>query len=119
MKEIYLKTIALMLFCVMAISGYAQKTVTGTVSDTQGPLPGVTVRIKDVTRATSTDDRGRFSIEVSNGETLTFSMIGYITKEVAIANQNNLTIVLDNDENALQEVVVTSLGIKKESRSLG
>ncbi|WP_134090366.1 SusC/RagA family TonB-linked outer membrane protein [Olivibacter sp. XZL3] len=119
MREIYSRALAALLFCMITISSYAQGTVSGTVSDNQGPLPGVTVRVKGTTRAASTDTRGNFSIQASTGETLTFSMIGYITQEMAITNQSSLTVSMQNDENALDEVVVTSLGIKKEAKSLG
>uniref|UniRef100_F4C224 TonB-dependent receptor plug n=1 Tax=Sphingobacterium sp. (strain 21) TaxID=743722 RepID=F4C224_SPHS2 len=119
MKEIYLRALAAVLFCMITISSFAQKAVTGTVSDAQGPLPGVTVRVKGTSRAASTDAKGNFSIQATSGETLTFSMIGYITQEIAITNQSSLTVSMQNDENALEEVVVTSLGIKKEAKSLG
>lgn len=119
MKELYSKAFAVVLLCIITFSSFAQTTVSGIVSDAQGVLPGVTVRVKGTTRASSTDANGRFTIQAANSEILSFSMIGYVVKDVPIGNQSILKVTLETDENALQEVVVTSLGIKKEAKSLG
>jgi len=100
---------------------YAQGTIKGTVtSKTDGmPLPGVNVLIKGKTVGTTTDVNGSFAIQVGSGETLTFSYIGYAVQEVVVTNQTQVNISLVEDATSLQEVVVTALGISKESRKLG
>jgi TonB-linked SusC/RagA family outer membrane protein len=100
---------------------FAQGTVRGTVtSKTDGmPLPGVNVLIKGKTIGTTTDVEGRYAIQASSGETLIFSYIGYTVQEVAVSSQTEVNISLEEDVTSLQEVVVTALGISKETRKLG
>lgn len=99
---------------------YAQKTVSGTVLDETGtPLPGASVVVKGTTNGTSTDFDGKFSLNVSDdAQTLVISFIGFITKEAAITD-GTINITLQADVSALDEVVVTALGIKREEKALG
>lgn len=95
-------------------------TVSGTVSDNSGsPLPGVNVVEKGTSNGTSTDFDGNYTIEVSNGATLVFSSLGYSNKEIAVNGQTTLNASLDEDASELDEVVVTALGIRKETKALG
>ena len=98
-----------------------QKKVTGTVVDSTGePLIGATVIQKGKTsNGVITDLDGNFSIDVPAGSTLVISCVGFATQEVAVGNQSNLSITLKDDSQAIDEVVVTALGIKRQSRSLG
>jgi len=97
-----------------------KKTITGIVRDAAGiPLPGVSVNEKGSTTATSTDNYGRFSIRVNANATLKFSFLGYTSQEIAIDNNATINVTLLEDTRALNEVVVTALGIKKEKRQLG
>lgn len=100
---------------------FAQGTVRGTItSKTDGmPLPGVNVLIKGKSVGTTSDVDGKFAIQASSGETLVFSYIGYTVQEVAVSSQTEINISLEEDVTSLQEVVVTALGISKESRKLG
>lgn len=109
----------LILFTVLSFRGYAQEmTVSGKVSDAAGgEIAGVNVVVKGTTRGTTTNDKGEYSITVDKGKTLTFSYIGYVTKEV-VANATILNISLAAEATALNEVVVTALGISREKRSL-
>ncbi|MET2986332.1 SusC/RagA family TonB-linked outer membrane protein [Aureibaculum conchae] len=95
---------------------YAQRTVTGTVNDASGPLPGASVIIKGTTTGTTTDFDGNFSVDVPEGNaTLVISFLGYVTKEVAVsANQSSITVTLEEDSQALDEVVVTALGFVEQ-----
>ncbi len=114
--------VCLILVLALCLSeAFAQGTVRGKVtSKTDGmPLPGVNVLLKGKTSGTTTDVDGRFSMEVGAGETLTFSYIGYAVQEVVVSNQTELNIALEEDVTNLQELVVTALGISKESRKLG
>lgn len=111
---------SLFLSVFITVSGQSQKTVTGTVfTADNSPLPGASVIVKGTTNGTSTDFDGRFSLNVAeNAQTLVISYLGYQPKEVAISNEP-FTIVLQEDINALDEVVLTALGIKREEKALG
>ena len=119
MKQMYLRCITVLLFSITAITVYAQKTVTGTVTETSGqPIPGVSITEKGTKNGTTTNTSGKFSLSVSSGAVLSFSFIGYKTKEVTVG-ETTINVVLESNENALTEVVVTALGIKREKKSLG
>ena len=110
----------LVLFAVFMLqSAFAQRTVSGTVSDDSGlPIPGANVMIKETKTGVQTDADGKFSIKAEANQTLVVSFIGYITKEVA-ASETNLKIKLKSDAVGLDEVVVTAQGIKRDKKSLG
>ncbi|WP_028296365.1 SusC/RagA family TonB-linked outer membrane protein [Olivibacter sitiensis] len=96
----------------------SQQTVSGNVNSAEGPLAGVSVAVVGRQVSTSTDGRGNFTISAEPGNTLRFSMIGYITQEVVISSATvNVTLV--TSDQSLDEVVVTAMGITKEKRSLG
>lgn len=120
MKQMYLKCTMLLLFTIATISVYAQRTVTGKVTDQSGqPLPGVSVLEKGTKNGTSTNSAGSFTISVNPGSVLTFSSIGLVTKEVTVGATGSVEVSLAEDANALTEVVVTALGVKREAKSLG
>lgn len=102
-------------------SSFAQqkKTVKGTVLDDLGPVVGASVGIKGSNQGTITDVNGNFSMQISDGDVLVISYIGYQTQEVKYAGQNSITIRLEASSQSLSEVVVTALGVKKEVRALG
>ncbi len=98
----------------------ADQKVTGKVLDENGEaLIGVSVSVKGTTNGVTTDGSGNFSITAPENGTLVFSYIGYQTQEVAINNRTSITVRLVPSSSALNEVVVTALGIKKEERTLG
>lgn len=98
---------------------WAQNSVTGTVNDETGlPLPGATVVVEGTSRGVATDFDGNFSIEAELGEVLVITYVGYAEQRITIGSQDNYTIGLSPD-NELEEVVVTSLGIKREKQALG
>ena len=116
MKKLLFLTMSLAL---MAFTGWAQKTVTGTVLDDKGlPLPGATVVEQGSSNGVSTDFDGNFSIDVADGASLEISYVGYSTTTVAVGDQDSISVTLSSD-NELEEVIVTALGIKREARSLG
>lgn len=93
--------------------------LTGKVVDEKGePLVGVSIRIKGTTTGTQSDANGNFTLDVQPNTVLIVSYIGYGTKEVAAGGKSTITITLNSNTN-LNEVVVTALGIKKESKKLG
>ena len=114
MKKIILSSL---LIFATSISVYAQQ-ITGSVSDDNGlPLPGASIVIQGTSDGTTTDFDGNFSIESSQGSSLVISYVGYESQIIVVgSSQINVQLVSDN---ALDEVVVTALGISREKKSLG
>ncbi len=101
----------------MAQDGY---TLTGTVVDEANvPIPGVNVIIQNTTRGTSTDFDGNYSIDVSSGEVLEFSSLGFASQAIPIDGQQTLNITLAEDSAQLDEVVVVGYGTRKKSHLTG
>ena len=99
--------------------GSFDKIVSGVVSDSSGPLPGVTVIISGTSYGTQTNFDGEYSIKVNKGDELQFNYIGFRTSGKIVGSSSTIDIVLQEDANALEEVVVTGYGISKEKKSLG
>jgi len=98
-----------------SIEGY-----TGKVTDENGePLVGVAVSVKNSKTGTVTDIDGKFTINAPEGATLVFSYLGFVSKEVIVRNQQVLTVVLQQTQSALDEVVVVGYGTKKRANVLG
>ena len=110
---------ALLVFATSMVA-FAQDTATGTVTDSNGePIIGASVIVKGTSVGASTDFDGNFSLKnVKNGATIVVSYIGCETTEVKFTGAP-LSIVMKESAAALDEVVVTALGIKKESKKLG
>lgn len=100
--------------CVLLLSSgmlYAQRTVTGTVSDDTGPLPGASVLVKGTTTGTSTDFDGNFSISVPDDNAiLEVRFVGYETVEIPVGSQSVINVTLSSDGESLDEVIVNALG---------
>ena len=87
------------------------QTVSGTVSDANGPLPGASVLVKGTTNGTQTDFDGNYTLNnVEGAATLVFSYIGYKTQEIAVNGQSSIDITLAEDAQALDEVVIIGYG---------
>ncbi|GAB1452291.1 TonB-dependent receptor [Draconibacterium sp.] len=100
-------------------NAYAQKTVSGTVldSETGEPLPGVSILITGTTAGTITNFDGEFNLNVPAGsDKLEFSMMGYEKQTVTIGNLSELTVQLVSSTTALDEVVVTGYGTQIRSK---
>ncbi|WP_460673268.1 SusC/RagA family TonB-linked outer membrane protein [Larkinella ripae] len=97
------------------------KEVTGKVSDEKGNgLAGATVTIKGTTRGTNTNGDGNFRLVVPDGNAvLVVSYIGYARQEITVGNQSVVNAQLQPGDGTLEEVVVTALGIKRDTRALG
>jgi TonB-linked SusC/RagA family outer membrane protein len=111
--------LCILLFLLLSGYTYAQITVTGTVSDDSGPLPGVSVIVKNTTQGVATDFDGNYSITVNSGQTLVFSFIGMVTQEVLITNQTTVNITLEQDAAVLDEVIVTAYGTSTKEAFTG
>ncbi|WP_111685503.1 SusC/RagA family TonB-linked outer membrane protein [Winogradskyella tangerina] len=118
MKTRFVRILTLLILFCAQIALAQEKLVTGTVSDETGsPLPGAAILQKGTTNGVSTNFEGIFSIEVSEGDILVFSYLGYGSKEILVRSANVINVSLEPD-NALDEVVVTALGIKSKPREL-
>ncbi|MDG3582660.1 SusC/RagA family TonB-linked outer membrane protein [Galbibacter pacificus] len=101
--------------------GYTQaQTVSGTVSDENGPLPGANVLVKGTTNGTQTDFDGNYQLaDVPDDATLVFSYVSFKTKEVAVNGQTTINVTLQPDTQALDEVVVVGYGTQRKSDLTG
>jgi len=112
--------LTLLLAFVVHISFAQDKAITGTVTDQDGlPLPGVNIVVEGTTNGTQTDFDGNYSISGSEGQTLLFSYIGQKDVRQSIGAGSTINVQMEEDAQALEEVVVTALGIKREKRALG
>ena len=106
------------LFFALTLSAYAQQ-ISGTVTDENGvPLPGATVLVQGTSNGVSTDFDGNYSISASQGDTLVFSFVGYSSQSVVVGSSSTVNVSLEPD-NALEEVVVTALGVQRNTKALG
>ena len=95
------------------------QSISGTVSDENGvPLPGATVLVEGTQNGVSTDFDGNYSIDASSGDTLVFSFVGYSSQSVVVGSSATVNVSLQPD-NALSEVVVTALGVKRNVKAVG
>lgn len=118
MTKLKITLFTLAMLCFVQIYGQTS-LISGKITDALGqPIPGISVKIKGTTGGTSSDAKGIFSIKAANPATLVFSGIGYASKEFAYSGQSNITIVLSEDQQNLNEIVVTALGVKREKRNL-
>src|SRR6056300_566004 len=110
MKTKFNILLTLLLAFVVQITFAQNKSVSGVVSDQSGaPLPGATVLVKGTNNGTTTDFDGNYTIQAASGDILVFSFIGYVAKEVNIGVLTNVSVTLEEDAQALEEVVVTGV----------
>lgn len=95
-----------------------EKTITGSVTDSDGvPLAGASIVVVESNLGVATDFDGNYSIQATEGQTLLISYIGFETQEIVVGVDDNYNVILSLG-NALDEVVVTSLGITRQKREL-
>src|SRR5436190_10363026 len=95
------------------------KQITGKVTDENGaPLNSISVGVKNTRTISTTKIDGSFSINAPENETLVFTGVGYIAKEISVAGQSSISITLAIDAVALHEVVVTGTGVATERKKL-
>ncbi len=115
--SIRILSFSLSFFCIGSAIG---QTVNGTVRDESGKgLSSVTVAVKGASAVTITDTTGAFSINAPATATLVFSSVGYATLEVPLAGRSTVNVQLMTDAQSMDAVVITALGISKQSRGLG
>jgi outer membrane receptor protein involved in Fe transport len=97
-----------------------QKEITGRVFDATGvPLSGVTVINLQTQASAQSNEDGSFSISAENGQRLRFSYQGFVSQELTIQDQSQVTIRLELDNTALDEVVVVGYGTQKKANLTG
>ncbi|MGA0966019.1 MAG: SusC/RagA family TonB-linked outer membrane protein [Flavobacteriaceae bacterium] len=95
-----------------------QRNISGSVTDDQGvPLPGATIIVQETNSGTTSDFDGNYTISAEDGQTLIISYVGYTSQQITVSNSSSYDVALKLG-NALDEVVVTSLGIKRQKREL-
>ena len=109
-------------FAVLLIFGsaFAQKKVTGKVTDGSGPVPGASVSLKGTSKGTATSVDGTYSIDVAGSNAvLQVSSIGFVTQDITVGNRSVIDVVLSSDEKTLEEVVVTGYGAQAKKDITG
>lgn len=126
MKITYLSFLGfLVLFfagCLASLTTRAQEktTVTGTVVDSLSqPIPGISIIVERAPKnGTSTDSKGKFTIEAKSTSILVFSGVGFISKKVPVAGKSVINVILKEDQSGLDEVVVTAYGKKQRKEAV-
>ncbi|CAL2075128.1 TonB-dependent starch-binding outer membrane protein SusC [Tenacibaculum sp. 190524A05c] len=118
MKTKFNGILTLLLALVVQISFAQERTISGTVSDESGPLPGVSVLKKGTTSGTETDFDGNYSIKAKTGDVLVFSFVGMKTAERVVGSSNNISLTLETD-NLLEEVIVVGYGTTTKQAYVG
>lgn len=117
-----MKEILLGFLMILSLHAFSQTTITGTVTESDGKttIPLVSILLNNGESATISDMDGKFSIKVfDSADELTFSAIGFTTQTITVGNQTSVSVSLAESTTSLSEVVVTALGLKRESRKLG
>lgn len=119
MKNSLLKGLMVFLTMLCTSLTYSQD-VSGTVSDSSGPLPGASILVKGTTNGAQTDLDGKFTIKnVGSNAVLVFSYIGLKSQEVNVAGRSNVSVTLKEDSKELKEVVVIGYGSVKKKDATG
>lgn len=105
---------------VVQISFAQEKTISGTVTDADGlPLPGVNIVVDGTTTGTQSDFDGNYALQASPGQVLVFTYLGMRPERRTVGAGDVVNVQMAEDAQALEEVVVTAQGIKREKKALG
>ena len=107
----------LLIALTMQFSFAQEKTVSGIVSDSKGPVANANVVVKGTQRSAQADIDGKYSIKASQGETLIFSAVGYTDSQVKVGASNTVSPIL-KDGIELEPVVIQIIGVKRLPREL-
>ena len=119
-KSLQKPLVFLFLLCLFPLGALAQGTVTGTVNDEAGePIIGASVQVQGTKTGAITDFNGNFSVQAGSNATLVISYIGYTSATVKVNGRNNITVVLKEDAQTLNDVVVIGYGVQKKSDLTG
>ena len=103
----------------MQVTFAQEKTISGTVSDKSGVLPGVSVVIEGSNKGVETDFDGKYSIEANSGDVFVFRYLGYETAKITVTASNIINVTLVEGGEVLDEIVITAFGIKRSEKALG
>ncbi len=126
MKQLHAKQknlwgILLLLF--ICTGSYAQENynLTGTVTsaDSNSPIPGISVLVVGSNTGAVTDFDGKYSVDVKSGDQVQFSYLGFITQTISVTGQQTQDVILQEDTQALEEIVVVGYGTRKKSHLTG
>ncbi len=119
-KSLQKPLMALFLLCLFPLGALAQSLIKGTVKDVSGdPIIGASVKVQGSKTGVITDFDGNFSVQANNNATLVISYIGYTTETVKVAGRNNISVILKEDTQTLNDVVVIGYGVQKKSDLTG
>jgi TonB-linked SusC/RagA family outer membrane protein len=121
MKQQYQTLSLVLLFVFISSFAFGQRTISGTVSDSNGQgMPGVNVIVKGTSAGTTSDANGKYTLSVpeSGSTILVFSFIGYATQEVDAGARTTVDVTMAEDIRELSEVVVTALGVERSTKAL-
>lgn len=115
------KVLFILTMCLaFTVNAMAQLTVTGRVTGEDGlGIPGASVLEKGTTNGTITNLDGNYSLRVADNATLVFAFMGFSSQEIPVQGRANINVTLQVSMLAVDEVVVTALGISRERKSLG
>ena len=111
------KNVLLLALLLVSSVAFAQKKVTGVAVDgtTNEPLPFITIQVKGTTQGTTSDMDGKYEITVPDENSiLVYSYIGYRTQEIKVGNQSQIMVRLEEDIEALDEIVVVGYGVQNK-----
>jgi len=116
MKNVFSKIVFVMAF--LCVANTFSQSISGTVTSDTGPLPGVNIVLKGSSIGTTTDFNGSFNIKASTADTLVFTYMGFVTKEVVIKEQSLLNVFMKEDSQALDEIVILGFGQTQNKRTV-
>ena len=116
LKSLQKPLVTLFLLCLFPMGALAQNVVKGTVNDEAGePIIGATVKVQGSQQGSITDFDGKFSVQAASNATLEISYVGYVPQKVKVAGKSDITVVLKEDAQMLNDVVVIGYGTMKKS----
>lgn len=124
MKKLLLSLFRLNLFCILLFfvsvaSAQETLTVNGTVSASDGPLPGASVTIQGTKIGTATDINGKYTLKAAKGAVLIFQSIGFTQQQITVGSTSVINVLLKSANSQLNEVVVIGYGTQKRSNVTG
>jgi TonB-linked SusC/RagA family outer membrane protein len=117
MRKLLTLSVALSFFALTVLA--QTRSVTGKITDEKGdPIPFATILVKGHRAGVSADENGNFLTKVIPGETIVISAAGYAPKEYKLGSESTINMSLSRNQGAIEEVVVTALGIKRTKNTL-
>ncbi|MDQ0636567.1 ferric enterobactin receptor [Pedobacter sp. W3I1] len=116
-KKLVFSFIGMIMLCAQVFA--QQLTITGKVSSVDGPIPGVSIRVKGSTIVSQSNSDGNYAIKALKTDVLIFSYVGYKSAERTVGTNTIINVNLSADASNLNEVVVTAYGIDRDVKSLG